>query len=863
MAGYEIGTAYVTVMPSMRGFVKTMTNNGGIAGQSSGTMFSNAFSSIVKGSAIGTALGNAVSSAATKIGASFGAAVSRFDTIQNFPKVMSNLGYSSADAAASIQRLSDGVRGMPTRLNSIVDMTQQLAPLTGGLDQATTLSLAFNDALLATGKGTADQARAMEQYTQMLAKGKPDMQSWRTMQEVMPAQLNQVAKALLGATANSQDLYEALENGTISFDDFNDAIMRLDKEGVDGFSSFRDQAVSATQGIGTAMENVGAAIEQSWTDVFAAIGQENISGFINDISASIRDAGKGIGEFVSGIMGSIDVDGFKKAFGDMGDAVDRAFDSDSPKTFGKAIGDAINGFKPVVEGATPVVEALARAFNWVAKNAGWLVPLIIAVVLAIKGFQAVSFVAGIISAIGGAAAAATPALSASVPELLALGGAALMVGAGVVLACAGIALLAFTAIQLAEAGPMAALAMVGLVLAIAALAVVFAALGPALDVAAPAMLAFGIAVLAVGVGVALAALGITLLAGALPGLAQYGLAAAVAFAQLGAGIAAFGAGALMGGVGAIVLGLGLLAVGAGALVASVGVLALAVGVLALGVGMMLVAASVMIVASGMALLGGVLPAVASGSLMAGPALVALGVAAGTASVALAASAPGLGAFAAAAGLAAGAAWGLGSSQGELASQTYHVNEAASAAQGSIGVMRGAMDNASSASNYLGSNLNQLPGIANSAAGSFDGFAGHIHSAMDGAVSAVVDGMNRIRAAVNVNLTIPTIRVAALPHFSMRGSFNPENGSVPSVGVSYYAHGGIFKHMSVFGENGRETVTPLTKQGIRPWAEALDEMSGGRGGTTVYIDGARINDDPQIREITKDYLIGLHRYMQMG
>ena len=863
MANYEIGTAYVTVMPSMKGFIKTMTNDGNLAGQSSGRMFSNAFSSIVKGSAIGTALGNAVSSAASKMGASLGAAVSRFDTIQNFPKVMSNLGYSSADAAASIQRLSDGVRGMPTRLDSIVDMTQQLAPLTGGLDQATTLSLAFNDALLATGKGTADQARAMEQYTQMLAKGKPDLQSWRTMQEVMPAQLNQVAKALMGTTANSQDLYEAMVNGTISFDDFNDAIMRLDKEGANGFASFRDQAVSATQGVQTAMENVGAAIEQAWTNIFTAIGQENISGFINDISAAIRDAGKGIGEFTSGVMESIDVEGFKKAFGDMGDAVGRAFDSDSPKTFGKSVGDAINGFKPVVEGATPVVEALARAFNWAAQNAGWLVPLIIVVALAIKALQFAGAIAGMISAIGGAAAATTPALSAAVPELLALGGAALMMGAGLALACAGIALLVFSAIQLANAGPMAAVALVGLVVAIAALAVVFAVLGPALDIAAPAMLAFGISILAVGAGVALAALGITLLIGALPMLAEYGFAAAVAFMQLGAGIMVFGAGALVGGVGAMVLGAGLLLVGAGALVAAVGVLALGAGVLVLGAGMLLVAASVMIVAAGMALLGGVLPAVAAGALMAGPALVALGASAAAASVGLAASAPGLAAFAGAAGLAAAAAWALGSSQGELASQTYHVNEAASAAQGSIGVMQGAMDNASSASNFLGSNLNQLPGIANSVAGSFDGFAGRIRSAMDGAVSAVVDGMNRIRDAVNVQLTIPTIRVEALPHFSMSGTFNPENGSVPSVGVSYYAKGGIFKHMSVFGESGHETVTPLTKQGIRPWAEALDEMSGGRGGTTVYIDGARINDDPQIREITKDYLIGLHRYMQMG
>jgi hypothetical protein len=210
-----------------------------------------------------------------------------------------------------------------------------------------------------------------------------------------------------------------------------------------------------------------------------------------------------------------------------------------------------------------------------------------------------------------------------------------------------------------------------------------------------------------------------------------------------------------------------------------------------------------------------------------------------------------------------AAMGLSGSMGDLASQTYNVNEAASAAQGSIDVMRGQMDNASSASPYLGTNLNALIPIADQAGSAFDGFASKIQASMDAAVSAVESGMARMRAAVNVQLTIPTIRVAALPHFSMSGSFNPETGAVPSVSVSYYAKGGIFRHMSVFGESGPEAVMPLTKRGVMPWAQALDDLSGDRGGPSVYIDGARINDDPQIRSITKEYLIEIQRYLRMG
>ncbi|OFQ23776.1 hypothetical protein HMPREF2946_07260 [Actinomyces sp. HMSC062G12] len=236
----------------------------------------------------------AFAAAAAAIGTHLGAAVSRVDTLNNFPRVMRNLGYASDDARASIQRMSDGIKGLPTSLNEIASTTQQLAPLTSSLGEATDLSLALNNALLAGGKGAGEASRAMTQYTQMLGKGKVDLQSWRSLQEVMPGQLGQIAQALLGPTANTMDLYDAMQKGTVSFDDFNKAILKLNDEGINGFASFSQQAKDATAGIQTAFTNVGTAITRNIANIIQAIGADKISGAINSIGGVIDSIGEKI-----------------------------------------------------------------------------------------------------------------------------------------------------------------------------------------------------------------------------------------------------------------------------------------------------------------------------------------------------------------------------------------------------------------------------------------------------------------------------------------------------------------------------------------------------------------------------------------
>ena len=239
------------------------------------------------------------------IAASMGNAIMRADTMRNFPKVMQNLGYSAGDANESIKRMSNAIDGMPTSLPALTSMVQQLAPLAGGLDQATSLGIAFNDMCLAAGASTADVSRAMQQYSQILAKGKPQLQDWRTLQEVMPGQLNQVAQALLGPTKNSNDLYQALQNGSVSMGDFNQAVMDLDQKGTGAFASFRDQAKDATQGIGTAIDNVQNRIAKAIQVIIESIGVENIAGAINGITSTFVPAAEGIAGGITRVKDAI------------------------------------------------------------------------------------------------------------------------------------------------------------------------------------------------------------------------------------------------------------------------------------------------------------------------------------------------------------------------------------------------------------------------------------------------------------------------------------------------------------------------------------------------------------------------------
>lgn len=305
---YNLATAFVPIVPSMEGVGKAIEkafgdvsqNAGSKGGVNAGKGFASGL--LAKGGIIGAAAA-VTTKAMSVISGSIGNAVSRADQMNNFPKVMKNLGYSSQDAAASIKKISNALDGLPTTSSAMTGMVQQLAPLTSNLDEATNIALAFNNAMLAGGASTMEQENALTQYTQMLSAGKVDMQAWRSIQAAMPGQLNQVAEAMLGAGKNSNDLYEAMKNGSISFDDFNKKVMELNQNGFGKYASFAQQAKDATQGIGTAMENVQNRVAKAVQKVVEAVGVENIAGAINGFSSQFGKIGDAAAGMVTGVKG--------------------------------------------------------------------------------------------------------------------------------------------------------------------------------------------------------------------------------------------------------------------------------------------------------------------------------------------------------------------------------------------------------------------------------------------------------------------------------------------------------------------------------------------------------------------------------
>jgi len=225
-------------------------------------------------------------------------AVARLDTMKNYPQVMESLGVSTKAADASIATMSDRLQTLPTRLDSMAASVQGVYAATKdygvSLQTATEASLAMNDLLLAGGQGTQVASAAMEQFRQIMAKGKPEMQEWKTLLQAAPGQMDQLAKSMLGPTANANDLYEALGGGqgneaVISMNQLLDALIKLDKEGGAGLESLQSQAEKATGGIQTSMDNAANAITRGLADTMDAIGRDRIAGFFNTAKGMIND----------------------------------------------------------------------------------------------------------------------------------------------------------------------------------------------------------------------------------------------------------------------------------------------------------------------------------------------------------------------------------------------------------------------------------------------------------------------------------------------------------------------------------------------------------------------------------------------
>ena len=262
---------------------------------------------------------------------SMSGAINRFDTLNKYPVVMKALNYSTKDVAKSTAILSKGIDGLPTSLQDVTSVAQQLAPLTGSATKASKSAIALNNAFLASGASVADTSRGLQQYTQMLSTGKVDLMSYRTLMETMPIALRKVANSF-GFTGKSaeQDLYKALQSGQITVDQLNDRFIKLNG-GVNGFAQL---AKKNSEGIGTSFANLKNAVVKNLANMLSAIdngfkqaGFGSIAQVLDNMKSSINSTFQVIGPVVTNA--TVVILNFAKV---IGGALKSAFSNDIFKT---------------------------------------------------------------------------------------------------------------------------------------------------------------------------------------------------------------------------------------------------------------------------------------------------------------------------------------------------------------------------------------------------------------------------------------------------------------------------------------------------------------------------------------------------
>lgn len=315
----------------------------------------NSFGSQVKSIVAGVGVTKALGAAMNTVTTSLDGAITRFDTLHSYPKVMNSLGFSTDAAKASVSKLNASVQGLPTSLSDIVKSAQSLTSVTGNMDKATDTAIALNHALLASSASTEDVSRAQQQYSQMLATGKPDMQSWRTLQETMAPALSKTAKKLGIVSGNTNELYAAMKSGQITFDQFNAALIECDTEA----GGFAETALSASKTIRTGFTNIKSAVEN--------VEMRIISAFNNILDS------QGFGSFVD-ILDKVksSIYSLSGAFMETKDGIDYTFKPAILQDFMSAINtmktkvrSAMNAFKDTgaIQEAQKALNKFGQAFN--------------------------------------------------------------------------------------------------------------------------------------------------------------------------------------------------------------------------------------------------------------------------------------------------------------------------------------------------------------------------------------------------------------------------------------------------------------------------------------------------------------------
>ncbi|WP_238610103.1 tape measure protein [Bifidobacterium adolescentis] len=386
----EIATAFVQVVPSMKGVGKAIESAFGsaseTAGNTAGIKAGNGFAGGF-GAKLGVITGIAQSVAGKAIEAFMGLSgeiTSASDSAQKFASTLNFAGVSEQQIKRLTASTQDYADKTVYDLNDIRNTTAQLAA--NGVPNYDKLAEAAGN-LNAVAGGSADTFKSVAMVlTQTAGQGKLTTENWNQLSDAIPGASGKIQQALKEAGAYTGNFRDAMADGQITAQEFNDAIMSL------GFTDAAVEAATSASTIEGATGNLEAAFVKLGASVLDSV-KPAITGGMSWIADGVTNAVPVVQAGIEGLIGW-----FQRLYSKLEEnGAITAF-----KSAWDTIRDAIMGVVNMVidwahmippEGLADGIKLVADTLNWFIQHGKELAPIIIGIgtaFAAVKGYQALN-----------------------------------------------------------------------------------------------------------------------------------------------------------------------------------------------------------------------------------------------------------------------------------------------------------------------------------------------------------------------------------------------------------------------------------------------------------------------------------------
>ena len=386
----EIATAFVQVVPSMKGVGKAIESAFGsaseTAGNTAGIKAGNGFAGGF-GAKLGVITGIAQSVAGKAIEAFMGLSgeiTSASDSAQKFASTLNFAGVSERQIKRLTASTQDYADKTVYDLNDIRNTTAQLAA--NGVPNYDRLAEAAGN-LNAVAGGSADTFKSVAMVlTQTAGQGKLTTENWNQLSDAIPGASGKIQQALKEAGAYTGNFRDAMADGQITAQEFNDAIMSL------GFTDAAVEAATSASTIEGATGNLEAAFVKLGASVLDT-AKPAITGGMSWIADGVTNAVPVVQAGIEGLIGW-----FQRLYSKLEEnGAITAF-----KSAWDTIRDAIMGVVNMVidwahmippDGLANGIKLVADTLDWFVRHGKELAPIIIGIgtaFAAVKGYQALN-----------------------------------------------------------------------------------------------------------------------------------------------------------------------------------------------------------------------------------------------------------------------------------------------------------------------------------------------------------------------------------------------------------------------------------------------------------------------------------------